>query len=444
MWSRQATRLLAALVAGVLCVALLAACGGSDNKSSGSGSGLGNKESSSGGSGTIKVGLLSTLEGPFAVLGEAANQGAKVALLEHGGKLEGTGPRDLVTGAKAGGKTIELSIESSDATPDVAKEAARRLVEQNKVNVFVGPLSGDEGLAIKNYMKTKPDITMLNGSSGAQDLTLRDPIPNVFRFSTDGAQWMAGLGTYAAKDLGYKKVATVAEDYSFPYDQVGGFMTEFCGNGGQVGKRIWVPLGTKDYASYVAQIPKDVDAVYVALGGADAVNFIKQFDQFTGKKLPVLGGTITVDPSVTKALGDRVEGVVSAGPVAVQDTPAYKEYAAALKKNFPQSAPPGLFDVMYYLEMKALLNSLDEAKGDVSGNQAALRAALAKQQLDSPQGPVKLDQNRQAIGSNYLFKVTKGQNALLKEVPNVTQTLGQPADKYTSQPPFDRTHPSCG
>jgi branched-chain amino acid transport system substrate-binding protein len=433
------------LAAGVLCIALLAACG-SDNKksSSGSGGGLTDKSSSAAAGGTIKVGLLSTLEGPFAVLGEAANQGAKVALLEHGGKLDGTGPRDGVTGAKAGGKNIEVVIESSDATPDSAANAARRLVDQNKVDAFVGPLSGDEGLAVKNYMKGKPDVTMLNGSSGAQNLTLRDPIPNLFRFSTDGAQWMAGLGTYAAKDLGYKNVATVAEDYSFPYDQVGGFMTEFCGNGGSVAKRIWVPLGTKDYASYVAQIPKTVDAVYVALGGADAVNFVKQYDQFTGKKIPIIGGTITVDPSVTKSLGDRVEGVVSAGPVAVQDTPEYNKYAELLKKNFPASAPPGLFDVMYYLEMKALLTGLDEAKGDVAGPDTALRASLSKLSLDSPQGPVKLDANRQAIGSNYLFKVTKGQSSLLKEVPNVTQTLGQPADQYTSQPAFDRTHPSCG
>ena len=92
-----------------------------------------------------------------------------------GGKLEGTGPRDGVSGAKAGGKEIELVIESSDATPDVAVEATRRLVEQNKVDVVVGPLSGDEGLAIKNYAKQHPDVTFVNGTSGAQNTTLRDP-----------------------------------------------------------------------------------------------------------------------------------------------------------------------------------------------------------------------------------------------------------------------------
>lgn len=427
----------------------LAACGSSGGGSSGGGSGSSggglsdSGSSSKGDAGTIKIGLLSTLEGPFASPGAAANDGAKIALLEAGGKLDGTGPRDGVTGATVGGKKIQLVIESSDATPDVAVEAMRRLVEQDKVDVAVGPLSGDEGLAIKNYAKQHPDTTFVNGTSAAQNTTLRDPAPNFFRFTTDGAQWMAGLGKYAANDLGYKRVVTLAEDYSFPYDQVGGFMTEFCSAGGHVPKKIWVPLGTKDYASYIAQIPKDVDAIYVALGGSDALNFTKQLDQFYGKKVPIIGGSITVDGNIIKGLGQRVEGTVSAGPVAVLDTPEYKSYAAAMKKNFPDAGPPGLFDLGYYVETKSLLTALGQVKGDVSGNQQALRGALAKVSWTTPIGPVKLDENRQAIANNYLFKVTGGQSALLKTVPNVNQTLGFDRAKYIAKPAFDRQNPSC-
>jgi branched-chain amino acid transport system substrate-binding protein len=438
-------RIPALLAALALAAAMpLAACGSDDGGGGSEGGGLSGGESQdAAGAGTIKIGLLSTLEGPFAPFGEAANQGAKVALLEMGGTLEGTGPRDGVTGAKAGGKNIELVIESSDATPDVAGEAARRLVEQNKVDVVVGPLSGDEGLAIKNYAKQHPDVTFVNGTSGAQDTTLRDPAPNFFRYTTDGAQWMAGLGKYAAGKLGYKKVATVGEDYSFPYDQVGGFMTEFCDAGGKVPKKIWVPLGTKDYASFIAQIPKDVDAVYVALGGADALNFTKQYDEFTGRKTPLLGGSITVDGAIINGLKDRVEGTVSAGPVAVLDTPAYQKYASELKENFPKAGPPGLFDLGYYVNMKSLLQGLDQAGGDVSGEDAKLRDALSALEWDTPVGPVKLDENRQAISNNYLFKVTNGESRLLDTVENVNQTLGFPRDEYIAAPPFDRENPSC-
>jgi branched-chain amino acid transport system substrate-binding protein len=436
-----ARRRLSVLLA-LLAAMSLAACG-SDDGGGDEGGGLGGDQASKSGGGAIKVGLLATLEGPFAPFGEASMQGAKVALLEHGGKLQGTGPRDLVTGAKAGGREIKLVIESSDATPDVAVEAMRRLVEQSKVDVAVGPLSGDEGLAIKNYAKRHTDVTFINGTSAAQNTTLRDPAPNFFRYTTDGAQWMAGLGKYAFDELGFKKVVTVGEDYSFPYDQVGGFMTEFCDAGGKVPKKIWVPLGTKDYASFIAQIPKDIDAVYVALGGTDALNFTKQFDEFFGKRIPLVGGSITVDGAIIKGLKDRVEGTVSAGPVAVLDSSAYQQYAAELKKNFPDAGPPGLFDLGYYVEMKSLLMALDQAKGDVSGNDTALRGALSKLSWDTPIGPVKLDQNRQAIANNYLFKVTNGESRLLDTVPNVDQTLGFPREEYVAKPKFDRKNPSC-
>src|SRR5882757_7720120 len=163
---------------------------------------------------TIKVGILATLQGAFTVLGEDGMRGAKLALAEHN--------------TMAGGKKLEIVTGSSDASPDSAVNAARKLVEQDKVDILVGPLSGDEGLAVKNYAKTQPQVTFINGTSAAQDTTLRDPAPNFYRFTTDGAQWQAGLGEYAFGTKGYKKVVTIAEDYSFPYTQVFGFMQGFC------------------------------------------------------------------------------------------------------------------------------------------------------------------------------------------------------------------------
>lgn len=422
------------VVAAALSALLLAGCGGTGP----TGGAVADDPS------TIRIGLLSTLAGPFEPLGIAANQGAKLALIEAGGTLTGTGPLDTVTGATVAGKPVELSIVgSNNVSADIAVNAARRLIEENNVDVIVGPTSGDEGLAIKNLMRSNSDVTLVNGTAAAQNMTLRDPVSNVFRFSTDGAQWMAGLGSYSYNQLGYRNVATVAEDYSYPYDQVGGFLTEFCGAGGQVAKRIWMPLGTSDYASYINDIPQDIDAVYVALGGTDAVAFIRQFDEFTGRPLPIIGGTLTVDPAIISALGSRVEGVVSAGPVAVLNTPAYQQYAAALKKHYPDSAPPGFADVLYYVAMKATLLGLERAGGDATGNQAAFRTALAGLSFDTPQGPVKLDANRQVVANNYLFTVQGGQSTLLTTASGVNQTLGKPAEAYTSAAAFDRSNPAC-
>ena len=204
---------------------------------------------------TIKVGVLATFEGAFTVLGEDSMRGAVMAVDDFGGKVAG--------------KKIEIIKGSSDGSPDSAVRAIRKLVEQDGAKVVVGPLSGDEGLAIKDYLKTKPDVTVVNGTSAAQDTTLRDPAPNFFRFSTDGAQWMAGLGDYAYNTKGYKRVATLAEDYSFPYTQVFGFMAPFCKAGGHVVKKFWVPIGTKDFSSVIAAMPDNIDAIYVVLGGAE-------------------------------------------------------------------------------------------------------------------------------------------------------------------------------
>ena len=208
-----------------------------------------------------------------------------------------------------GGKKIELITGSSNATPDSAVNAARKLVEQDGVQILIGPLSGDEGLAVKQYAKTQPQVTFINGTSAAQDTTLRDPAPNFFRFTTDGAQWQAGLGEYAYNEKGYKKIVTVAEDYSFPYTQVFGFMIGYCNAGGHVADKFWVPIGNKDFSTIVASIPDDIDAVYVALGGADGVNFLKQYQQ-AGGTAPLIGGSITADQTVLSSQGKQKDAVV--------------------------------------------------------------------------------------------------------------------------------------
>ena len=120
---------------------------------------------------------------------------------------------------------------------------------------------------------------------------------------------MVGLGEYALNDKGYKKMALIAEDYAFPYSQVQGFMAEYCKLGGKVTHKAWVPLGGKDYSSVIAKLPKDVDALLVVLGGADAVNFLNQYEQAGGDK-PMVGGSITVDQTVLNFKGKRRESLL--------------------------------------------------------------------------------------------------------------------------------------
>jgi branched-chain amino acid transport system substrate-binding protein len=385
----------------------------------------------------IKIGVLATLEGPFAAGGQDGIRGAELALKEKGGM--------------AGGKKIVLLKGSSDATPDKAVNATRKLVEQDKVNVMVGPLSGDEGVAVKNYSKSQPNITFINGSSGAQATTLVDPSPNFYRFNTEGAQWMVGLGEHAL-GKGYKKMYLIAEDYGFPYSQVQGFMASYCAKGGHIVGKSWVPLGTKDYSSVVAKIPADIDAVVVVLGGADAVNFLTQYEQAGGDK-PMVGGTITVDQTVLNYKGKRRESLVgtpSAGPMADSlDTPEWKKFVADYKANFKDGFPsPSLFAYLYYINMRAALEGLDAVKGDLSDGQKKYRAALQKLVFKGPAGEVKIDENRNGIGTTYITEVVKNpdgslQNKVIRSVPNITQTLGLSKAEFQKMGLGSRDVPNC-
>jgi branched-chain amino acid transport system substrate-binding protein len=382
----------------------------------------------------IKIGLLATLEGPFAAGGQDGMRGAELAIRERGGVVAG--------------RKIELIKASSDAKPDVAVNSTRKLVEQDKVEIMVGPLSGGEGIAVKNYSKSQPQVTFINGGSGAQGTTLQDPSPNFFRWNTDGGQWMYGLGK-AALDKGYKRVMVIAEDYAFPYSQVQGFMAEYCKLGGKVPVKAWVPLGGKDYSSVIARIPKDVDALLVVLGGADAVNFLNQYEQAGGDK-PMIGGSITVSQDVLNYKGkrrDSLVGTLSAGPLAdAYDGAEWKKFVADYKKAYPDGYPsPSLFAVVYYTNMKAALDALDAVKGDLSDGHKKYREAMSKMTLKLPTGEHKLDANRQAIGTTFITEVVKDSqgnlyNKFLRKVDNVNQTLGTPAAEFKIG---SRDEPNC-
>jgi branched-chain amino acid transport system substrate-binding protein len=394
----------------------------------------------------IRIGVLATCGGPFALFEAEAFSGAKYALInDAGGKSTGAGPQAGVSGATIGGRPVSLFFGCSDATPDVAVAEARRLVESEKVNVLVGPLSGDEGIAVANYAKTQPQVTFVNGTSGAQATTLSVHAPNFFRFGGDGAQWMAGLGTYAYKTLGWRKAAILGEDYSYPYTQAAGFLAEFCGLGGQVTKRIWAPLTTTDWSSYVAQLPRDVDGIVLLTGGTNTVSALKSYiglgEQIKGH---VLGGSSVLDPTAF-TVGTQLAGLAGGSPVPLGGTSAqWTDYVSGFSKVYAKSLAQSLFTVLYYNGMKAVIEGLKQVKGQLSGNQQAFRAALAKLTPTFPNGHVKLDTNRNSIQPAYVAQIQNNGGLgfqVLRTVNGVTENFG--GVFKPGQPAPSRTAPAC-
>jgi branched-chain amino acid transport system substrate-binding protein len=388
----------------------------------------------------LKIGVMATLSGVLTSLGEDAVRGIQVA--------------SKLAGNKMAGREIELIIMATDASPDSALRAARKLVEQDKVQLVIGPISGSEGIAIRDYSKTQPGVTFLNGFSGAMETTYVTPSPNFFRFNTEGSQWMAGLGEYVFKDKGYKKIAVVAEDYSFPYTQIFGFSLGYCQAGGQITSKQWVPLGTKDFGSIIAALPDDVDAVYLGLGGGDAINFLNQYSQ-TGGKAKFIGGSIMVDQTVLSSKGAAkrmLVGTPSAGPQADGiDTPRWKEWVKSYQDAFPADkrfTSPSLSATGYFTAYNALNQALTSVNGDLSEGHVKLREALSKIVIEAPNGTIRLDGNRQAIAANFVTEVIEAANGdltnkVVKMVADVPQTLGMSAEAFRALGLPSRTNPEC-
>jgi branched-chain amino acid transport system substrate-binding protein len=448
------TRKLLALGCATLALGLVAGCGSDDGDDSGNAA-QETATAESGGGGTIKVAVLSDCEGAFGSFFEPTASGFNQALIDAAGaKASGTKPTDGIEGATVGGKKIEIvGYGCANDTADKAIEETRRLMEQEDADILVGPLSGDEGIAVANYAKEHPDKTFINGIAGAQDATLKVQAPNFFRYHSDGAQWSAGLGDYAYNELGWRKAAIIGDDYSFPYTSLAGFAAEFCAVGGQITKRIWPPLGEKDYSSFISQIPNDVDGIYYGIGGAGLVSFMKQYQEQKGKIDPkkTMGNVFFDDPLVLKEVSNAVTGAYTAGPTAADSNdPKVTEYVADLDKAYGKEISglaASVFVYNYYTAGWALIKGLEAVNGDIT-DQSKLQEALKTVTLDAPWGEIKLDDNRNGVADNYVKAIVPDTNGdkvpdvkTIQRVPGVEQTFGGTFTADT--PPPDRTNPKC-
>lgn len=380
----------------------------------------------------IKIGVLVPLTGAFASLGVDGMEGTKMAFEEINYEIAG--------------RKIELFFEDTAADPDLCIQKTSRLVEREGVDLILGPLSGGEATALKGYADRIPNTTIVVAGAASEDVTMRGVPKNIFRTAYTGAQTMFAFGDFAYNELGYKKVVTLAEDYDFPFSQVGGFLLNYVRAGGEVLNRLWVNVGTQDFSSIIAQIPDDADAIYVALGGSDAINFIKQFNDFgLGDKIDILGGSITVDTSIISTeAGQLLEGVYSGSHYA-QVLP-YKEFTA-FDESFNErfGRPSSLFAADYYIGAKVALAALETVEGNIE-DQVAYREALLKVKMDTPRGPFAFDEYHNVIENVYINQVQNVdgvlRNVVYKTYENQTQFGPYDPDWYQSQPSFDRENPT--
>lgn len=380
----------------------------------------------------LKVGVLAPLTGTFAGGGWLITEGVKLAFENVNNEVAG--------------RPIQLFIEDTGARPDMAIQKTQRLVEREKVQLILGPLSGGEGMAMKEFSDKIPNVTIIVAGSASEDITMRGIKENVFRTSYSGAQVMFPFGKYAYEKLGMRKIAIIASDYAFPHSQVGGFLSTYLLAGGQVTSRIWVPFGGPvDFSSYIAQIPRDIDGLFVGLGGTDAINFVKQFKEFgLLGKIKILGGSIFVDPVVLSQVGADLVGVHSGSHYAQElPYPEFKSFDEAFMAR--NKLPSSLWAADYFVATQVAIEALKAVGGKIE-DQKAFREALSKVKLNTPRGPFEFDKYNNVVLTSYITEVRKVgdqyRNIVIESFPKQDQFGPFDPTWYQAQPPFGRDTPT--
>jgi branched-chain amino acid transport system substrate-binding protein len=360
----------------------------------------------------LRIGVLTDCEGFFAAFNDIALAGSELPLIRRGATLAGSEPAGGLTEAAIAGRQIELSFGcASDATSGSVE--IRRLVEGNQVDVVVGSNFPAIGRAFVEYASLQPGVTFVIPQG--EQLDHLDPGPNVFRFSPTFAQQNAGLGTYAFGELGWRRAVTITTADGWSWGYQAGFAAEFCSLGGEIVDRVWLDTFPENVPDRLAAVPSDgVDGYFLAVDPYSAGVFLEQqagVSPALADRVIAGGISLPLDPAVAARLGESLVGLVSAGDIPfAAPPPAFGDYGSELERAFPELA--GLaagtghyFDLPYHNAMEAVLQALEEVEADLSDGQRRFRAALGEIELDAPNGPVRLDANRQAIASTYVHRV---------------------------------------
>lgn len=383
----------------------------------------------------LRIGFIAPLTGIFAQIGKDMQEGFQLYLDEHKGML--------------GGAKVKLIVEDNQGKPDAAVTKAKKLVLSDKVQMFVGGLLASTGYALAPVSSAEKTL-YLASVPAADDLTQRDlnKYPYFFRTSWTSSQPNHPIGAWACEQ-GYKKVITIAADYAFGYESVGGFQKAFEDCGGKVIQKIWPPLGTKDFGPYIPTMKSDADATFTLMVGPMALQFPKQL-RGAGNKKPIIGGGTSYDEFALPFMGDEVVGDVSSLHYsAAIETPKNEAFVKAYRKKYGKV--PSYYSENNYTTAQIIDEAMKKSGGKWPGPEKFIEAMSALK-LDTARGPVHFE-DRNPVQNIYIKKVEKKKmfgydkaelwNTVIKTYPNVSQFWTYGKEKFLAQPVYSREFPAC-
>ena len=336
----------------------------------------------------LKVGVVTTLSGPAAVLGQQLRNGLQLALKNSDGKW--------------GGREVQLIVEDDELKPDVAVSKAKALIDRDKVDFVVGPIFSNILVAIMKPV-TDGGAILISPNAGTSNFAGKDCNPNFFVTSYQNDQNHEVMGKYA-QDAGIKKPFIMAPNYPAGKDSLAGFKRYFKG---ELADEVYVPLGQLDYSAELSKIAASgADAVFVFLPGGMGVNFVKQFRQAgLADKVKFLSA-FTVDESTLPAQKEAALGFFGGANWAPNlDNPQNKKFVADYEKEY-NGAIPATYAFQAY-DAGLLIDGALKATGGKTDNKDALRAAMMKAPFKSLRGNFKFGSNHYPIQDFYQVKVVQ-------------------------------------
>jgi branched-chain amino acid transport system substrate-binding protein len=381
---------------------------------------------------SLRLGFLSVRTGALAAGGRQMEEGIQLFLKERNYTLAG--------------RKVELFIVDTGGNPAGAKTKTQELIEHNRVQVIIGPLATFEALAIDDYIRDAK-VPLITPTSAAQnDLAQQKKNDYVLHAVGTAAQPMHVLGDYAARKLGYKRVATIADDFTYGHEGEAGFQHAYEDSGGKVVQKLWSPLNAVEYGTYVGQIKPNVDAIYAGFAGINGLRFLKQLNEYGLKsKVGVLGNPTCVDEGVLKNMGDEALGVYSASWYASTiDSPDNKRFVQAVLDEY--KVVPGFYTAGTYTAALFLEDALKAINGKFEDKPAFVRALHNVRLTRGPIGPIRVDEYGKPILNIYVRKVERKDgllvNTVVETVPDVGQFWKYDPKEFMSAPPYSRDYPA--
>lgn len=354
--------------------------------------------------GPIKLGLLVPKTGNFAPNGNDELLGWNFALKDLG---------DTVHGRKI--QTIAID-DAGDPTQGL--NAARQLIENDRVVGLFGPTTSNEALAIRGYVATSGIPTIMVASADALATSARANNILLGAFASDTPAMM--LGKWAADNLHLKRVTTLALDFSYGWDTVGGFVVALKRGGGGIAKQIWAPITTADWSPYITQIPADSDGLFVLTAGASSVKVAAAFREFgLLGKVALLSTSAFNDYTVLQQEDQDVAraAIVAGDYMDGLDNPENRRMAAAYKASTGKY--PGAYAEIGYTAAKNFILALRKVDGDTTDRRAWVDAVRGAQ-FQAPRGPIRWDSGTNAPIENFYVGKLQTVNGELRQVPSVT------------------------